>query len=472
MTFVEREWGNMKTFLHEISGPSDEGNVVNFDGIIDLGRELSILHSLLTQNVDLCNKDSLDKLEPLPDILSRINSAKEQPMDESNLLAKKMALYSSTPSLQSSVPDHLAKLFQDADLSNSGDVSILPSFDSAMNEGSKSCAVNSLVQFLKKGEHRKDDVELKNCCHPSVHSPEDCVPLRRVNLSCDLFKEQLSEESSNAPSSSETSPSQDTSESSPGCQSHQEMSVAMTTRPQPLPLSFSNPVYQLSVGSLKYIDETTNDSKSSVASNVSFQDKDFDSTLGMSQIDRLFTVGSNSSSTESSPSPEKMPYGIPGIMDAPHTLPKLGSKGGHRIESSLRELERCGQYATTSRSSRIPDQRTQSPVRPVSLMTASPRTRAHHHHGHQTIRTLNTAVKHSLYTTMAQPLHAAVLSDSSSGDSPTTSTAMHFSATSSSNATTPSYSPLGFNSPPAELCRKQETATQTTMDSRTFAEVG
>ncbi|CAF89483.1 unnamed protein product, partial [Tetraodon nigroviridis] len=73
--FVECQWSSMQRFLQEISNADGLNHMAGFDGYIDLGRELSSLHTLLTELDQAC----LVKLGPLPRILREMSAALANP---------------------------------------------------------------------------------------------------------------------------------------------------------------------------------------------------------------------------------------------------------------------------------------------------------------------------------------------------------------------------------------------------------
>ncbi|XP_067127219.1 ras GTPase-activating protein nGAP-like isoform X3 [Centruroides vittatus] len=80
--FVEKEWGTMKAFIRQISSQvtKEHENQLEFDGYIDLGKELSILHSLLNDCVLRINqKLYADQVDHLQHILDGVSAALTQP---------------------------------------------------------------------------------------------------------------------------------------------------------------------------------------------------------------------------------------------------------------------------------------------------------------------------------------------------------------------------------------------------------
>ncbi|GFY47272.1 ras GTPase-activating protein raskol [Trichonephila inaurata madagascariensis] len=76
--FVEKEWSTMKAFLRQISSPpAKEFNKRNeFEGYIDIGKELAILHNLMTENLPRVNqKVYYDHIDTLQQILDGISAA-------------------------------------------------------------------------------------------------------------------------------------------------------------------------------------------------------------------------------------------------------------------------------------------------------------------------------------------------------------------------------------------------------------
>ncbi|XP_066294313.1 ras GTPase-activating protein nGAP-like isoform X2 [Branchiostoma lanceolatum] len=125
--FVEGEMLNMRNFLKQISSPGVEGHQSRFSGFIDLGRELSVLHSLITECLTSVDEASLAKLGNLPNILQDITAALKNPTPLREQVRKNYERFSSTPNFHmGSVPHNLSRIFEDADLSSVGENAAQP----------------------------------------------------------------------------------------------------------------------------------------------------------------------------------------------------------------------------------------------------------------------------------------------------------------------------------------------------------
>ncbi|XP_072014669.1 uncharacterized protein [Amphiura filiformis] len=352
-TFVEREWGNMKTFLNEISADQDHGNTVKFDGYIDLGKELSVLHGLLVEALEDSDKIAEEKIGPLKNILKRITDIQAQPEDSipyqpGGLALQQSTITTTTSSMttvietesmmqQTQVKKSLDKIFEDAELSNTRDVEMLPPYNIAMERSITSSTVNDLVDLIhpespspsEASTIKMDSIErtrqMETSTERTLHIDErDIADYNGGSLRINRTAGKLNTYSSLQRNVGRHTVTTTTAMIKP---KSAENLVSMggegqTSVTRVLPLSFSNPAYQLSKRKLH-----RNDGSNSASSVSSSSPSNADSDALSFNHDGDISHNTSSSGGVSPMSDRRMSPVTPDVMS--HTLPKASSRTQH-----------------------------------------------------------------------------------------------------------------------------------------------
>uniref|UniRef100_A0A8C2A702 DAB2 interacting protein a n=1 Tax=Cyprinus carpio TaxID=7962 RepID=A0A8C2A702_CYPCA len=288
--FLEHEWTNMQRFLLEISNPETISNTAGFEGYVDLGRELSTLHSLLSEAVSQLDQSTVTKLGPLARILRDVNSALTNPTGAPMSSPTERVGSPTLPS--SSLSTGLQKMVMDSEITGLVDFTRLPS-PTPENKDLFFVTKNSVIQ---PSPARSSSYSEAN--EPDVQIPNGSKSLSMVDLQDSRSLESAPNTSFSDPvNDSQTSVGQGTgvwttrtakgnTPSGPTLRRAGQTPTTPSTETAPgrsqllAPLSFQNPVYQMAAGLPRAVADSGSECQSSISS--------------QSNAEEAATAGSNS----------------------------------------------------------------------------------------------------------------------------------------------------------------------------------
>ncbi|XP_016146000.1 disabled homolog 2-interacting protein-like [Sinocyclocheilus grahami] len=274
--FLEHEWTNMQRFLLEISNPETISNTAGFEGYVDLGRELSTLHSLLSEAVSQLDQSTITKLGPLARILRDVNSALTNPTGAPMSSPTERVGSPTLPS--SSLSTGLQKMVLDSEITGLVDFTRLPS-PTPENKDLFFVTKNSVIQ---PSPARSSSYSEAN--EPDVQIPNGSKSLSMVDLQDSRSLESAPNTSFSDPiNDSQTSVGQGTgvwttrtakgnTPSGPTLRRAGQTPTTPSTETAPgrsqllAPLSFQNPVYQMAAGLPRAVADSGSECQSSISS--------------------------------------------------------------------------------------------------------------------------------------------------------------------------------------------------------------
>ncbi|XP_044075622.1 ras GTPase-activating protein nGAP isoform X3 [Siniperca chuatsi] len=395
--FLEHEWAGMMRFLSEISNQETLSNTPGFEGYIDLGRELSVLHALLWEVVSQLDKGensflqaTVAKLGPLPRILGDISRCLAAPTPVQQQL-RRFQDHNSAHNISGSLSSGLQRIFEDPADSH-GEVRSLQSPGGELMEGYVRGQRPLLAQQHPSSHTSFSDPEERDNLLPngrsislvdlqdaqSLHGPVGPPPhheapprLSRVGSQASIGQAPppLNYPHSNpltpqpVPHQLKASPRDGQPQSAP--QVRRPLHPSLSQQRSLQPLSFQNPVYHLSnpahslstrsAHSLRQDSSSENLSTESSHNSHSNSD-DFGSQVGVkgrapsnSSLDELGSRRSTQSEDCSTPRRHALPDLPPGTATAV-AIPRQSTTAGTAHIVKVEQQSRVGGGARTPRS--------------------------------------------------------------------------------------------------------------------------